>query len=68
MSKQLFDIGDLVAWRREEKDYGIVLDRRFATITGTEDLFVRFFSSSSSEARWYDSKNFTLISRTTLAS
>jgi hypothetical protein len=68
VSKQLFDIGDLVAWRREEKDYGIVLDRRFATITGTEDLFVRFFSSSSSEARWYDSKNFTLISRTTLAS
>ena len=67
MSSQLFDIGDLVAWRREEKDYGIVLDRRFATITGTEDLFVRFFSTSS-EARWYDSKNFTLVSRTTLAS
>ena len=68
MPMQLFDIGDLVAWRREEKDYGIVLDRRVATITGTEDLFVRFFSTASAEARWYDAKNFTLISRTTLAS
>ena len=68
MASQLFDVGDLVVWRREEKDYGIVLDRRVATITGTEDLFVRFFSSTSSEARWYDSKNFTLVSRTSLVS